>query len=589
MKRLAPLALLLVFVLAACVPAARDLTREGFAPGGSFGEVTKVLEIEPGVKVTIVAPARLSGGGTVPLILYALPNGNTTEQTIGKQRAEGVDWHFDIQHIGAQTRALRAEHGMANAVVAYLEADKRSWPTWRRNLGYEKANARIVEIVDLVRQAVGIDGPVILTGHSGGGSFKFGFIDAQEAIPDWIERIAFLDSNYNYDDASGHGDKFVAWLESDTRHHLVVFAYDEREVTINGKKVVSDTGGTYRATHRMLDRLEREYAFEEDTAGEFIHYHAPQIDIYIHPNPEVKILHTSMIGEMNAYMHAVLVGREGYGAANSVLGAPRRYEQWIEADATLPAAMPPAIPARPLDAPTGTEFIEQVADLPREQREAAIRHELLRGNIPDFLRRLEPVTVTAVGLDGKERTATFRVMPDYLAIGSDQDFVRMPMNPHTAQAFCDAFGYVMPTVKMVDAIWQAADVHLDPKPLTEEREAARTFFQHHRIIEGQLEGQLRGAFVAGIKKDVVISNRIHERPDRVAIYGWHYVTGEPIQPLTTVHVDWYVDYSHGIRPVWGRIQVDGIELRYDEILKDPHLQNLLSDEGEIAIPRYKDE
>ncbi len=35
------------------------------------------------------------------LILFALPNGNTTAQTMGKKMEPGDDWHFDIQHIKA--------------------------------------------------------------------------------------------------------------------------------------------------------------------------------------------------------------------------------------------------------------------------------------------------------------------------------------------------------------------------------------------------------------------------------------------------------------------------------------------------------
>ena len=126
----------------------------------------------------------------------------------------------------------------------------------------------------------------------------------------------------------------------------------------------------------------------------------------------------------------------------------------------------------------------------------------------------------------------------------------------------------------------------DPKPLTQEREAARTFQQHDGIIKGQLKGTKRGAFVAGIKKDVVVSNKLREKPNRVAIYGWHYPRGEPIQPLYAGHVDWYVDYSHGIRPVRRTMRVDGRTMRYEQILADSLLHVLLSDEGIIAAPRY---
>ena len=85
--------------------------------------------------------------------------------------------------------------------------------------------------------------------------------------------------------------------------------------------------------------------------------------------------------------------------------------------------------------------------------------------------------LVAVGPDGIKHTLRYEVMPDYLAIGSDDDFVRMPMNPYTAQAFEDAFGFIMPTRKMSNDIWSAASLHLDPRPLTVDRDSANTFFR----------------------------------------------------------------------------------------------------------------
>src|ERR1051325_8207299 len=54
------------------------------------------------------------------LVLYALPNGNTTGQTMGKKLEPNDDWHFDIQHIKAQTAFLRDKLN-ENIIVAYLE------------------------------------------------------------------------------------------------------------------------------------------------------------------------------------------------------------------------------------------------------------------------------------------------------------------------------------------------------------------------------------------------------------------------------------------------------------------------------------
>jgi len=244
------------------------------------------------------------------------------------------------------------------------------------------------------------------------------------------------------------------------------------------------------------------------------------------------------------------------------------------------------IPDRPEGAMGGRAFMKSVADLSPSEREAAIGDELLRGNVPTFLRRFIVIyTSVAVG-DDHEVTASYEVAPDYLAIGSDEDFVRVPMTPMTAQAVADAFGCALPTRKMVNDIYDQAEVKLAPLPLTEDRTSVTTFLQHHGLIEWQRQGKSLGALVAGIKKDVVITNRLQEKPNRVAIYGWHKLNGEPIQPLYTGHVNTYVDYSHGVRLVRRVMNVAGEATTVDAVLADPNLAALLSDEGVIAEPRY---
>ncbi len=526
----------------------------GFNAVGRFGEQVRTIAFDPGVTVTIVAPAQLDRGLPTTLIIYALPNGNTTDQTIGKAMRPGDDWHFDIQHIGAQTRMLRSVARGRNLVVAYLENNVKSWPAWRTQ--HPDNGELILDLLAKVKQQVMGVSDICLTGHSGGGSFTFGFLDAVTAIPPEISRIAFLDSNYSFEET--HAPKLLDWLKGDPARRLVVLAYDDRNIELNGKKVVSETGGTYRASFRMAKSLK----LESSDSGSYIRFASPgmgpQIEIMIHRNPENAILHTALVGEKNGYLHAMTVGTP-WEKQFASLDGPRAYTAFIER------------------AMTGAEFIASVQGLDRAAREEAIRKELLAGNIPSFLRRLVPVTVGDV---------VYEVMPDYLAIGSDEDFVRMPMNPYTAQAFCDALGFVLPTRKMTDDIWRAATVKLLPQPLVQEREAPATFLQHHRMIEEQAVGQKRGELWAGIKKDVVITNRLQERPNRVAIYGWHYPAGDAIQPLTIVHADWYVDYSHGIRPVKRMMQVGGRAMSYEEILKHPKLHVLLSDEGPIEKPRY---
>jgi hypothetical protein len=249
----------------------------------------------------------------------------------------------------------------------------------------------------------------------------------------------------------------------------------------------------------------------------------------------------------------------------------------FSADSTL------TLPPRPADAITGSQFARQIESLSPTDREAAILDQITRGNIPPFLRALKPIDVTADNSHGTKYKATYFVTPDYLAVGTDDDFFRIPMRPQTAQKIAAAANASLITTKISDDIFRLADLKLDPRPLTEDRDAAATFYQHHQIIEDQRTGKSLGLLVAGIKKDVVLTNRLKENPHRVAIYGWHYPTGKPIQPLYVGHTDSHVDYSHGIRLISQQIIIDGRQTQVREVLKDKELSPLLSNEGPIDI------
>ena len=79
----------------------------------------------------------------------------------------------------------------------------------------------------------------------------------------------------------------------------------------------------------------------------------------------------------------------------------------------------------------------------------------------------------------------------------------------------------------------------------------------------------------------MITNRLKEKPNKVAIYGWHQLDAKPIQPLYLGHADYYVDYSHGIRLVKETMTVDGKPRKVEDVLRDPEMSKLLSDEGSI--------
>jgi hypothetical protein len=246
-----------------------------------------------------------------------------------------------------------------------------------------------------------------------------------------------------------------------------------------------------------------------------------------------------------------------------------------------------AIPARSLQDLTGSQFVRHVAPMNAGEREQAILEELSKGNLPEFLRKLVPVGLQCEFADGKKLVATIFVTPDYLAIGSDGDFLRMPMNLHTALAIAGRFGFVLPTRKMVDAIYLQAQHHLVPQPLPagDQMRSTQYYWTHNELIDDQEQtlGARPGDLVSGDKKDVVMTNRLTQHLGRIAIYGWHRAAGQPIQPLSTVHGANYADYSHGIRLVSRWALIDGKRRLVRDVLHDPSTAQVLSDEGPIQL------
>jgi hypothetical protein len=178
----------------------------------------------------------------------------------------------------------------------------------------------------------------------------------------------------------------------------------------------------------------------------------------------------------------------------------------------------------------------------------------------------------------------YEVMPDYLSVGNDTDYCRIPMNPHTAQKLASLFGASLITSKLSDEIYRVADVKLAPFnyfPVGNANELVTKFEEHNAQIEKQFSeaGGNKGELIAGIKKDVILSARLADKPNKVVIYGWHKPDGKPIQPVYSGHVDWYVDYSHGIRFINNQVLVDGEFVLFTDILKDPVLYKIFSDEG----------
>ena len=244
------------------------------------------------------------------------------------------------------------------------------------------------------------------------------------------------------------------------------------------------------------------------------------------------------------------------------------------------------IPVRPKNAPSGSAFLQSTEGMTLANREEAIAQALAAGNVPSFLRKLKPIVLSMYSENTVHR-ATLWVMPDYLAIGSDDDYMRIPVGGITAQKIANQYGMSLPTSKLVDDIYLQADMQVKPIsfPWGQIMRSTGYFVKHQKAIEERLASlDHRSLLLAGQKKDVIISNQLNDIPRRVAIYGWHERHGQPIQPVSINHQIIYADYSHGVRLVSDTIVVDGQPLSLKKVMGDPLLSGLVSDEGPIQTP-----
>ena len=575
----------------------------GFKRSPFWGEQLRDTQTPADIKIHVNAPETMRADAPTTVIFYSTPNGNTIAQTLGVQMKPDLDWHYDIQHIAAQTRCLREVSPGENIVLVCVEAEGKSWPGWRAKHSDNAALIRAM-VEDTIKGMPGKSAKVVLTGHSGGGSMVFGFINAFDEIPAWVDRIAWLDANYGYSDDDKHGDKLLSWLKGDPKRNLIVIAYDDRNIALDGKLVNGPTAGSYRATERMRARFVKDMMLDHTESGDADRYAGldGRATFIVHRNPANKILHTVLVGEMNGFLEAMTLNTPVHSKWGE-FGTPRAYTKWIQP--AMDAAPPPQNPGteppdksqtpvdigklggRPSPAGTGgSAIMKSVAAMSRSDCEAQLLREISGGNTPAFMSKFITIRISGVDAKGKPHTASYEVSPDYVCVGTDKDFVRVPLTPMSAQPLADSLKCSLTTCKMTGQIYNQADVKLEPRPMTKDRETVETFVQHNAIIESQRVGKRIGALVGGIKKDVVVTNLLQQREHRVAIYGWHQLNGKPIQPVTTVHVDWYVDYSHGIRLVKRAMIVDGDPRDLWDVLKDPDLCFLVSDEGPILVPHY---
>lgn len=254
--------------------------------------------------------------------------------------------------------------------------------------------------------------------------------------------------------------------------------------------------------------------------------------------------------------------------------------------------------------PNNTGFKDAFLKMPPgAARENLVYNEIIKRGPP---KQLVPITIE--GPNGIK--ITYRVMPDYVMI----DGVRATMAPATAQRVADYFNMKLPTDKMSQQIYHAADTKVRAAPLSgsgyvgadgrqysgkdvAERRIgqADAALHYNQLTDQEIEKQknLTGKtpeLIAGHGKDILQPTG---DPNDPRIGGWQGSQGDALQPYSIAHrgeAGTHTEYGLYTRLVDNQVTVttpDGqtINTTMDKLLTSPTFSGAVTTTP--GIKKYK--
>lgn len=235
----------------------------------------------------------------------------------------------------------------------------------------------------------------------------------------------------------------------------------------------------------------------------------------------------------------------------------------------------------------GSDFVATLSEKPTEAREEAILQAVRDG-------LSLPIQWCGIKSVAGPHFCIFYVASDALMIGEEDDYVRVNVTHTGAQQIADMLGYTLPTTKIADLTHAQATVSVLPCPQTPDGAMAYTsrMVKHSQAVTAHVAG--RTGLASTVGKDWVLTNKLVGKPDSAANYGWHVPSGKyrgpgglaVLQPLGLAHNRQHVDYSQVLRLIHRRVMVDGIDMLLENVLQDPELATLVSDEGALKVTRH---
>lgn len=260
--------------------------------------------------------------------------------------------------------------------------------------------------------------------------------------------------------------------------------------------------------------------------------------------------------------------------------------------ASVAAALPAELPAKP---PVTAEVAELIAlsktQLSPEEKRARLqamlksfpgrvqREELIVGAVTGGA--IDPPEWTTIVSNYQGRRAEIQVTKDALTILG----VRFDVTAEGAQGIADELHGILPTPRILQLIWEQADVRLTPCTLPADNDmgSSARMIEHSKCVDTRIAG--RKGLIVNVGKHWVLTNRISEKKNVAANYGWFMKGRRPIQTLGMRHDTAHTDYSQVLRLVKPMIKVDGREIDIRRVGRSPDLWGLVSDEGPLLVWR----
>lgn len=216
-------------------------------------------------------------------------------------------------------------------------------------------------------------------------------------------------------------------------------------------------------------------------------------------------------------------------------------------------------------------------------RDNLVVNDMLYGRIPSRLLDWKDINYT---VKIKERLVfcTISVSPDWLGLGSNAFYLRIPLHPKLFQQVADCYDAMLCTSVAVDAIHNAnVATRVLMKGLTPHRGETRNSTRLWRLSNSFIESARLGnlGLVSDGKKDVIVGPRQVRNRGKVCIYGAWKASGK-WQEISTVHVASYIYYSQCARLMRKVMMVDGKEYAVEDIAKSAELWPCIVEE---ILPR----